>query len=495
MSRRRWALVLVAVVLLSAVSVQRHRHVIDAGARAEATAGTAPDDGSAPGGAPGDGAQTANGTPAAPSGRGGAGSARAHGASGADCAKGQNGGATDTGVTANEIRLAAGIVKSGIAKSFLSDAQYGIEAVRQKVNRAGGICGRLLTIDYNDDGWDPQRGRDIISKYILSKRYFALAVNPSSEGLRGAIDSGDITAAQLPVVGSDGQLIDQYLTGGTKPVAQPWVWPVATSTASVMHIMARNAYERGARTFGIVWDVKYRFGVEGHSAFVGEVKRLGGTVTADRGVQGGQQSYASEVNDFIGSCGGANSLSRCDFLAVLLEPATAVRWVGDGGLGSGNVRPKIGIGAPQPLFVDSFARDCGKYCANLEVWTSFKPPIPPFDTEPAVATYRSDLAAVSTNADANNPHVEGAYVGMTLLVRALEQLGPNPTRAGLKRLLDGTTLDSGLAPTITFSPSSHAANVGAQAFQAIVNNGSFAAWRYANTGFVLDRDADKDVTP
>ena len=44
--------------------------------------------------------------------------------------------------------------------------------------------------------------------------------------------------------------------------------------------------------------------------------------------------------------------------------------------------------------------------------SSFKPPIKPFDTEPAVAAYKNDIRAVSSTADVNNPHVEGAYVGM-----------------------------------------------------------------------------------
>jgi ABC-type branched-subunit amino acid transport system substrate-binding protein len=401
-----------------------------------------------------------------------------------DCSKGQNAGATEIGVTAHEIHFAATIVKSGIAKDFLADAQSGMEAVRQKVNRAGGICGRIIKIDYNDDQWDPQTGQRIIEGYIGSKRYFGLAVNPSSQGVRGAIDSGLIRQSQFPVVGSDGQLIDQY--------QDPWVWPVATSTASVMHVMAQNAYARGARTFGIVWDQNYRFGVEGHAAFVGAVKRLGGKVTADEPVTGGQQSYANQANHFIGNCGGVSSLSNCDFIALLLEPATASRWVGDGGVGDGDHRTKTGIGAPQPLFVNSFARDCGKYCANMWVWTSFKPPIPPFDSEPAVATYRSDLANVS-NADANNPHVEGAYVGMLTLVEALKRLGPAPTRIGMKAVLDAMRLDTGLGPVLSFAPGNHYANTGAQAFEAIVNNGSFYVWRYTGSGFITDREVGKDV--
>ncbi len=401
-----------------------------------------------------------------------------------DCSKGQNAGATDTGVSRNQIRFAATVVKTGIAKDFLSDAQFGMEAVRQKVNRAGGICGRTIQIDYLDDGWEPDRGQRIIEGWIQSKKYFGLAVNPSSEGVRGAIDAKVIRDNRFPVIGSDGQLIDQY--------QDPWVGPVATSTASVMHIMARNAAQRGAKTFGIVWDQKYRFGVEGHKAFIGAVKRLGGTMSADVGVQGGQQSYSNQVNNFIGDCGGI-SLSKCDFLALLLEPNTATRWVGDGGLGNGRDRPRVGIGAPQPLFVDSFARDCGKYCDQMWVWTSFKPPLDPFLKEPAVAAYLADLRRVNSQADASNPHVQGAYLGMQLLVEALKRLGPAPTRNGIKAVLDSMTLNTGLAPPLRFAGANHNANISAQAFFALAGTGSFQQWRYAGTGFIADIEVGKDV--
>lgn len=405
-----------------------------------------------------------------------------------DCSKGQNAGATDIGVTAREIRFAATIVTSGVARDFLYDAQFAIEAVRNKVNRSGGICGRIIVVDVLDDGWDPDRGQRAIEGFIGSKKYLGLAVNPSSEGLRGAIDSGLIRNAGFPVIGADGMLIDQY--------QDPWVWPVATSTSSVMHIMAQNALARGAKKFGIVWETNYRFGVEGHEAFVAEVERGGGVITSDKGIQKEQPSYKNSVDEFMKGCGGVDSLNECDFIAMLLEPNTASQWVRDGGLGNGTVRPSVGIGAPQPLFLDSFARDCGKFCANMWVWTSFKPPIPPFDTEKAVAVYRNDLLTYggSSKADPNNPHVQGAYVGMTLLVEALRKLGPTPTRAGMKGTLDSMKLETGLAPPLQFAPGNHFSAISAQAFEAIVQGASWQTWRYTQSGFINDRSVGKDIS-
>jgi ABC-type branched-subunit amino acid transport system substrate-binding protein len=410
-----------------------------------------------------------------------------------DCSKGQNAGATDVGVTPTEIRFASTVVTTGPATGFLADAVQAMEAVKNKVNREGGICGRKLSIDYKDDGWDSGTGQRYIESFIGDHKYFGLAVNPSSEGLRGAIDSGLIRDNGFPVIGSDGQLIDQY--------TDPWVWPVATSTASVMHTMVVNAWARGARTFGIVYDTHYRFGVEGHSAFTGAVKRLGGKVNSEVGVDGAQGDFGNQAKQFVDNCGGSGFL-RCDFVAMLLEPASASSWVlRDNGLGDGTAHPKVGVGVPQPLFVNSFARDCKGYCAHMWALTSFNPPIPPFDDAPAVSSYRSDLAAQSRTADASNPHVQGAYVGMMLLVRALKILGPAPTRKGMKQLLDSMNgkdaFATGMAPPISFSPGNHYGNVCAQAFEDIVSGAdagaTFANWRYTNSDFLCDKEVGRDV--
>jgi ABC-type branched-subunit amino acid transport system substrate-binding protein len=398
----------------------------------------------------------------------------------------KNAGATADGVSGNEVKFAATVVRTGIAKSFLADAQHGMEAARVKQNNAGGVCGRMITVKYDDDGWDPYAGGKLIEKYITSKSYFGLAVNPSSEGLRNPIQSGLIKNNQFPVIGADGMLIGQY--------QDPWVWPVATSTLSTMHVIARDAHSRGARTFGIVWEGNYRFGEEGEKAFTEVIKRLPGASTvANAKIDGGNPSYRNEVDRFIGTCSeNGQDLKKCDFIAVLLEPATAAQWVRDGGLGNGTERPRVGIGAPQPLFVTAFARDCGKYCANMRVWTSFKPPLPPFDTEPAVATYANDLKRVSSTADASNPHVEGAYVGMQLVIKALKDCGAVLTRACVAQKLDSTTLETGLAPALKFSPGDHFAAVSAQAFEAIYNVGTFIGWRDVAGDFVTDPEPKAD---
>lgn len=418
-----------------------------------------------------------------------------------DCSKRQNAGASDVGVSSAGIRLGATEVKTGIAKDFLADAKFGILAVVNEVNADGGICGRQIAVDFENDEWRPDSGSRIINKWIGGKEHFGLLVNPSSEGLRGALDGGLIEQNEFPVIGADGMLIGQYRSD--------WVWPVATSTYSVMHIMAKDAYDRATAylkragesrkpTFAIVWENNYKFGQEGSTAFVESIKRLcgKGCIKSNVQISGGSTSYANDVKSFKDPCeSGGRDFANCDFVAVLMEPATAAQWVSDHGLGDPSKpdeRPAVGVGAPQPLFVDSFIRNCGNPCAGMWVWTSFKPPIYPFDNDPAVKAYLSDLRAVSSTADASNPHVQGAYVGAKLFVEALEQLGPAPTRAGIRQVLDQMTFESGLAPPLKFTPDNHFAAVSAQAFEAIFNGSDFNNWQHAKD-FVVDDDVQTDL--
>lgn len=416
-------------------------------------------------------------------GGGGSGGGTGSGGGPLECRAGRNGGSTDVGVTGNQIRLAATVVKSDIGRAFLGDVEFGMQAVLNKVNRAGGICGRQLSLKLVDDGWNASRGQQFIRSFI-QEGYFALPVVPSSEGLRLAGESGDIDRAGIPVVGTDGMLIHQY--------TDPWIWPVAASTISTMHIMAKNAHDRGARTFGIVWENTYRFGVEGASAFRGALGRLSGSqLLADVPIQAGQSSYKNQVNDFNSRCG------ECDFVALLLEPQTATVWIRDGGY-LGNRGKAIGAGGAQPLFGDNFAGDFAAVCpapcnTQFWVWTGFKPPIPPYDTDPAVSTYVGDMKATNSSADRVNQFVEGGYDGMLLLVESLKKVGPNLTRAGLRELLDGMDFDSGLSTVKSWRPGNHFANIRMQAFSIVLNAGSFAGWRYQNTGWIEDPWPGQDV--
>jgi ABC-type branched-subunit amino acid transport system substrate-binding protein len=392
---------------------------------------------------------------------------------GLECARGRNGGATDRGVTATSIRLATTVVNSGFGAAFLGEMQIAMEAVKNKVNRAGGICGRLLEVRYVDDGWDPARGQRYIKNFI-DEGYFAIPVGPSSEGLNAAIRNGVIRSAGIPVVGTDGMVISQYI--------DPWVWPVAVSTASSARIMARRAKELGAKRFSIVFDSNYKFGREAAEAFNAEVRRLTGSNVPGYdpnlgscresfcGIIANQNTYGGEVQRF----------QPGDIVVMFLEPKTAETWMASGGPTPKSVKDRGGLGVwgAQPLFTYEFEVNCQERCDGMWVWTGFKPPLENYRVDPAVRQFVEDLHATKRDADQYNAFSEGGYVGMQLLVEALRRVGPRLTRAALRQVLDAMDWPSPLTlqPVLRWRPGSHFPAATMQAFE-IQYKGSPAFWR------------------
>lgn len=406
------------------------------------------------------------------------------------CAPGKNGGNTDVGVSGNSVKLAATVVADGPGSSFLGPVRVGMTAVVNKINRAGGVCGRSLNLTMRNDSWDAERGKTYIQNFVESDKVFALAVVPSSEGLQAAKDY--IAKQGVPVVGSDGMLAHQY--------QNPWIWPVATSTVSTMHVMAKNAHERGAKNFGIVFDAKYHFGVEGAFAFNEAVKRLTGSGIPGYnpskrcdarycGIQPQKPSYATEARAFNTAC--YQTAPRCDFVAFLLEPDTAVSFFREGRDADPLLGSDGGFGLAQPLFTRSLAENCRTACDGMWVWTGYNPPIEALAAQPGVAQYVNDVRQESATADVANQFLEGGYLGMSLMVEALKKVGPNLTRANLKATLDSMTFDIGLSTPLSWKAGNHFANVSAQAF-AIQYKQAFNGWRQ-KTGFVKDPWVGLDV--
>lgn len=394
------------------------------------------------------------------------------------CAAGRNGGATDKGVTASEIKVASTHVLSGIGSSFLGSSHIGMQAVVSSTNSAGGVCGRLLKLTLRDDGWEAARGSKFIQNFIADG-YFALPVVPSSEGLTAAIRNRTIDNAAIPVIGTDGMLKEQYQT--------PNVWPVATATVSTMRAMAKYAYEKlNARNFGIVFDNQYKFGVEGATAYKSYIESLAGAkVSAYVGIQPAQPSY-TETTTFNNRCG---STKRCDFVAMLLEPGTAISWINSQGVDSQDKKLGFGskgTGGAQPLFNEQFARNCGEPCSGMLLWTGYNPPIGGLKNLPGVSKYLSEVKKISPGVDVNNQFLEGAYLGMQVFVEALRQTGPELTRARLRTVMDNMTYKTDLASTLTWRKGRHYANSAAQAFAIVTAAGGFTGFRDARTGFVQD---------
>lgn len=438
----------------------------------------APGENGGPGGtstdpnAPGSGTA---GTPGAPGSRTGGPGART--GNNLECKAGRNGGNTDPkGVSGNRIKLAATNVRSGTGSSFLGTSYIGMQAVVNRVNAQGGVCGRLLELRMVDDGWEAPRGANFIASFA-KEGYFALPVVPSSEGLTLAITNKTISNAGIPVVGTDGMLKEQYF--------DPWVWPVATSTVSTMRIMAKHAYDKGARSFGIIFDNTYRFGEEGAAAYRTYVQTLGGAnLKAYVGIDAGKPSYSGEAQKFNSDCGGS-----CDFVAMLLTPETAATYIASQQTDQGGKKLGFGrmlTGGAQPLFNERFGRDCGRPCDSMVVWTGYNPPIGRLASLKDVAAYTDDVRSVDPGVDISNQFLQGAYLGMKAFVAALEKTGPNLTRGGVRDAMNSMTFTSDLSSPLTWAPNQRFANLSAQPFRIVTSSSSFAGFAEEGSGFIKD---------
>ncbi|MGI8609333.1 MAG: ABC transporter substrate-binding protein [Candidatus Dormibacteria bacterium] len=400
---------------------------------------------------------------------------------GFQCAPGRNGGATDAGISATEIHVASTIVTSGPGAGFLGEAADGMQAAINQVNNAGGICGRRVTITTINDGWNGPTGAGYINNFIQSKQVFALVGEPDSEGLDAAKKNGSIDNAGIPVVGTDGMLKSQY--------QDSWIWPVAASTVTNMHIIAKHAHDNGAKKFGIVYDSLYKFGLEGAAAFKAEVGRVGGQAPGTGCAQGfcgispDQTDYSTSIQQFNSYC------AACDAVVLLLEPQPAETWMRAEANVATSSWAKTLYGG-EPLFDDQVGAACGDPCNHMIVWTGYKPAIQPFD-DGAVATYCQALRSVRPQDDCHNEFTEGAYIGTQLFIKAALLAGPNLTRANLKQALDTMTFQSGMASDMHWG-SNHLANLTMAAFGDNFS-GSFNGWNYLQSGFLPDPAPGSDM--
>jgi ABC-type branched-subunit amino acid transport system substrate-binding protein len=222
---------------------------------------------------------------------------------------------------------------------------------------------------------------------------------------------------------------------------------------------------------GIVYDQNYPFGPEGAGAFVAQAGRDGVDVKCRVALTAGATSYGTQAKQF-NDCSNGNDTdpsNRVSFVALLLEPQTAQVWLRENPyLGIPGGGQGLGFAGPQPLFDKNFGDHCGQTCNGMQVWTSFYPPVYPFSSRAEVSTYKQDLCQVDNHCeiDAMSAFTESGYVGMKLVVEAIQKTSPFLTRKRLRTTLDTMTLTAGLSGNLTWKKGYHFAN---QSMVAFVN--------------------------
>jgi hypothetical protein len=272
--------------------------------------------------------------------------------------------------------------------------------------------------------------------------------------------------------------------GGSSEQHQRYVWPVGTATSTFAHVALKDAWDRAAEAGtvlrpAVVYDLE--FGREGARAVNAAYRRLSGadipgyrdpvnagawcTATRFCAVAPGGGSQADNVERLAAEC---ERGARCNFLLLLLEPRSLLSWFATPGAPTLASDPDLvlGIALPPHALAPGLAQQCGAPCHGAWGWTGYRLPVGADAAHPAVRAYADNLARQHSGAEPANPHTEGAYLGVRLLVDALRRVGPVVTRDALARALDATTgFDTGLtlAP-LTWRPGQHYANVTLHAY-------------------------------
>lgn len=379
------------------------------------------------------------------------------------CGPGGGPGGPAPGVEPDRIRIAAVGAISGPLASSLGPAVRGISAAVDRVNVTGGVCDRQIELSIFDDGFDTERGRQIIQNLIADGETFAFVAMPSAPGLQAAIRAGDIDAAGIPVVGTLALRADEF--------TNPWVWPAAPSNADFGEVAVRHAYAAGARSIAIVWDDLVG-GDETREAVYATAEQLpGASVKGDRRTTVIESDYFTVLTDLQRQCGDR----MCDALILAIDSISVIK-LGHASRAMAIRAPVVTSVTPWAMNTSTF-RDCGDACDSWVSWTGFEPPIG--QAGPAAEQYERDLRRLFPGADTDNALTEGAYAGAMLLAHAIGRAGPAPTRAKLRHELDHTTFDLGLTGELLDWRQTRFANRTLRGYESIATAGGFTGFRRA----------------
>ena len=82
--------------------------------------------------------------------------------------------ASDTGVTADSIKIGATYPLTGVAAPGYSEIPLGVQAYFDYVNKHGGVNGRKIQYEYKDDAYNPTQTSSITNQLVLQDKVFAV---------------------------------------------------------------------------------------------------------------------------------------------------------------------------------------------------------------------------------------------------------------------------------------------------------------------------------
>lgn len=326
-----------------------------------------------------------------------------------------NGGATDTGVTADSIKLGGFYIESGPLGSLGITLLKAVKAVYNEVNDQGGIYGRKIQmIDCDTSFTSGDKPRACFSKLTQQDGIFAFA--SAGDGPAMVTASPLICEAKIPAVWMDGLASDEFKC--------PYIYPTGPPARSQSHVVA-DYYVKAQKPKTVGFLVQNDdIGNEWRDGAKEVFEQAGVQVVTEQRYDLGDTNLNAQVINM--------QAARPDFIFFAGEPLGGILFqLQAKALGYKPPKPSAGV----TCNVEIWPREVGQYSKGMICQHPWKLPqsgLPEHGVyEKAYKKYWNDWAQ-------RNAYTEIHWVAARAVVETLRKVGPNLTRA---RLLD--TLNRG----------------------------------------------------
>lgn len=346
------------------------------------------------------------------------------GACGAQAPPGGNGGATDTGVSADTIKIGGTFFNGSYLDKYSQVTENAAKAYFQYVNDQGGICGRKISFTTCDTAGTADGTSGCLS--TLADQDHVFTMGPSLD-FNLDIVQPFLASHKLPWVGDSGLYPGEF--------SSPWMFPSQISGQQVGSLITTYA--------GTTLHLK-KVGISLLNEVAGpDCTKRAQAVAQKLGMDASATASNGEVETGLDSQ--VSTLKNAGVQGVLFcnDPVNTIKFI--------QAAQRAGW---HPTFVGGFVaaddvpQAAGSYAAGMYGFTSFD-----FykDSSPGIQQYRQITEYYFPNTF-HHFYEQAAYIGAEAVVAALRKAGPRLTRtAFVTALRSFTDFDTGMGLHLNFA--------------------------------------------
>ncbi len=155
------------------------------------------------------------------------------------------GAAAEPGITAHSIVIGQSAGFTGSVAGTVKELTAGAKAYFDVVNAKGGIHGRKIVLESMDDGFDPKRTPDVITKLIEEKKVFALFLSRGTPTNEAALPV--LQKFKVPLIGPSTGAMSMYI-----PPSR-YLFPVRPSYRSETFKIVEQLVSMGINRIAVVY--------------------------------------------------------------------------------------------------------------------------------------------------------------------------------------------------------------------------------------------------